>query len=68
LKIEALRKTWRQLKLEAQRCWHLISEEELETMQGTRDELIAVVQQRYGRSREEAEQEVDNFIRSHLGY
>jgi uncharacterized protein YjbJ (UPF0337 family) len=33
-------------------------------MEGDRDNMVGVVQKRYGKAREDAEREVDDFIKS----
>ncbi len=44
--------------------WGELTGDEVERMEGDREELIGKVQEKYGYSREKAEQEVDEFVRS----
>ena len=50
---------WPQLRQRARRHWFHLTQADVETITGTRDELAERVQERYGFSRQEAEKEVD---------
>lgn len=53
----------KQAKGRIQSKWGELTDDEVERMEGDREELIGKVQERYGYSREQAEQEVDAFVR-----
>ncbi len=53
---------WKQLKGKAQQKWGKLTSDELDVIGGKREELVGKVQEKYGWSREEAENEVDQFI------
>ena len=53
----------KQAKGRIQSRWGELTDDEVERMEGDREELIGKVQERYGYSREQAEREVDNFVR-----
>lgn len=55
---------WRQAKGKAQMKWGKLTDDDLDVVQGKREELIGKVQEKYGMAREQAEQEVDEFGRS----
>jgi len=50
---------WPELGQRARRHWFHLTQADVDEMTGTRDELIARVQERYDFSREEATKEVD---------
>ena len=51
----------KQLKGKAKEEWGRLSDDDLDRIEGSRDELVGVIQDRYGKSREEAEKEVDDW-------
>ncbi len=55
---------WKQLKGKAQQTWGDLSDDELEKTKGNRTELIGKIQEKYGKSKEEAKREVDDFFDS----
>lgn len=56
---------WKQLKGKVQQKWGELTNDELDRIAGKREELVGIVQEKYGRSREEAEREVNDFLSSH---
>ena len=52
---------WKQLKGKARKKWGKLTDDDLDRISGSRDELIGVLQERYGKSREEIEKEVDSW-------
>jgi len=50
---------WKQLKGQAKQKWGKLTDDELDRIEGSRDELVGLIQERYGKTREEAEKEVD---------
>lgn len=59
---DILQGQWKQLKGRVQQKWGDITNDELDRIAGRREELVGVIQERYGRSRDEAEREVDEFL------
>lgn len=53
---------WTELKGRAKVKWGKLTDDDLDVVKGRRDELIGRLQQRYGYAREQAEQEVDEFV------
>ncbi len=53
---------WTQVRGKAKEWWGKLTDNDLERIHGQFDELVGVVQQRYGYTREQAEKEVDRFI------
>jgi uncharacterized protein YjbJ (UPF0337 family) len=54
---------WKQLKGKAQQAWGDLTNDDLDKINGNREELVGKVQERYGYARERAEEEVDRFGR-----
>ncbi len=52
---------WKQLKGKAQKKWGHLTNDELDKVNGNRQQLAGLVQERYGKTREEAEAEVQRF-------
>lgn len=50
------------MKGRAQERWGEITGDELDQAQGNREQLEGLIQERYGRSKEEAQREVDQWM------
>lgn len=55
---------WKQIQGRARQKWGELTDDDLETAAGNRDELIGRVQARYGIARDEAERQVDDWQKS----
>jgi uncharacterized protein YjbJ (UPF0337 family) len=55
---------WKQFKGKAQQQWGELTDDDLDRAKGNRQELAGVIQERYGKSREEAEKMVDDWMAS----
>ena len=55
--------SWKQFKGKVKEKWGKLTDDDLTTIAGQRDQLLGKLQQQYGFSREQAEKEVDDFIR-----
>ncbi|MFN3280433.1 MAG: CsbD family protein [Tabrizicola sp.] len=53
---------WKQLKGEAKIMWGKLTYDELAIAEGHTDKLAGKIQERYGKTKEEARREVDNFF------
>jgi uncharacterized protein YjbJ (UPF0337 family) len=53
---------WKQIKGRVKQQWGRLTDDELEQMKGSYDELAGLIQERYGYSREEAMNELDMFL------
>jgi uncharacterized protein YjbJ (UPF0337 family) len=53
---------WKQIKGKVKQQWGRLTDDELDQMSGSYDELAGVIQERYGYSREEAMNELDMFL------
>jgi uncharacterized protein YjbJ (UPF0337 family) len=61
---DRLKGNWKQLKGKARLQWGKISDDEFDQIDGRREILAGKIQERYGKSREQAEWEVDRWINS----
>ena len=52
------------LKGKVQKQWGKLTNDDLDVIEGNRKELVGRVQHRYGYARDQAEKEVDSFVRS----
>ena len=62
---DVLKGKWHQLKGDIKSRWGKLTNDDLDRAEGDAEKLIGRVQERYGYQREEAKQEVDDFIRRH---
>ena len=61
---DILQGKWKQLKGKVQQTWGDLTNDDLDKIDGKRQELVGIVQERYGYSRAEAERQVDDFLSS----
>ena len=54
---------WKQFKGKAQQVWGDLTDDELDIIQGKREELVGRLQTKYGYTKERAEQEADKWAR-----
>lgn len=52
---------WTQFKGKARETWGEMTDDELAEVRGEREQLIGLVQSKYGKARAEAEREVDKW-------
>jgi len=52
---------WKELKGKAQAKWGKLTDDDLDVAMGRKDQLVGVLQERYGKSRDEAEKEVEQW-------
>lgn len=55
---------WKQFKGQMQQKWGKLTNDDLDVIEGKREELIGRLQERYGYARDQAEREADEFVRS----
>lgn len=53
---------WTQFKGTVQKQWGKLTNDELDVIDGRREELVGRIQKQYGISKEEAEKQVDEFL------
>ena len=59
---DVLEGQWKQIKGKVKQQWGRLTDDELDQINGRYDELVGLVQERYGYSRDEAANEVDMFL------
>ncbi|MGH7264603.1 MAG: CsbD family protein [Candidatus Rokuibacteriota bacterium] len=59
---DTLKGQWMQLKGKIRQQWGKLTDDEVEQLQGNSEQLIGRVQERYGYTRQQAEQEVDRWL------
>lgn len=62
---DILKGKWRQLRGEVKQWWGNLTDDDLDKVEGEREKLIGIVQERYGYARDQAEREVDERLRDH---
>jgi len=55
---------WKQLRGKAQQQWGKLTDDDLTYVKGRRVELVGKIQERYGIAKDEAEKQVDNWMRN----
>lgn len=55
--------SWKQIAGRARAKWGDITGDEWASISGRRDEIVGLVQKRYGQGREETEKSVDDWLR-----
>jgi len=58
---DQIKGNWKQFKGQAQQKWGDLTGDDLDRVDGRREELVGVVQERYGIAREQAEKQVKEF-------
>jgi uncharacterized protein YjbJ (UPF0337 family) len=53
---------WREITGAVKERWGKLTDDDLEVIQGKRDQLAGRLQQRYGYAKERAEKEIDDFL------
>ncbi len=61
---EILKGKWKQLTGEAQRQWGKLTGDDIQMIEGDREKLVGKIQERYGKSKDEAEKEVNDWLSS----
>jgi uncharacterized protein YjbJ (UPF0337 family) len=54
---------WKQYKGQIMSKWGKLTDDDIESINGKRTELLGLIQTRYGRDKEQAEVEVDHWIK-----
>jgi uncharacterized protein YjbJ (UPF0337 family) len=61
---DILKGQWKQLRGKARQQWGKLTDDDLTTIRGDRDVLLGKIQERYGRTREEAMRDVDSWLQA----
>jgi uncharacterized protein YjbJ (UPF0337 family) len=52
---------WKQLKGSVKKQWGKLTDDDLSTVEGNRDQLLGKIQERYGLAKDEAQRQLLNF-------
>jgi uncharacterized protein YjbJ (UPF0337 family) len=55
---------WKQFRGRVQQQWGKLTNDDLDTVEGRRTELVGKIQERYGIAKDEAEKQVDTWMRN----
>ncbi|HTP88961.1 MAG TPA: CsbD family protein [Bryobacteraceae bacterium] len=61
---DTLEGNWKQMKGSVREQWGKLTDNDLEQIAGKKDQLLGRIQERYGISREIAQQQADQWLRS----
>jgi len=53
---------WKEIKGKVKSKWAKLTDDDLMLIQGKKDQLSGVLQQRYGLAKEDAERQLDDFV------
>ncbi len=59
---DILKGKWGQLKGRVKEQWGKLTDDEIDQLDGVKDQLVGKVQERYGIAREQAARDVDNWL------
>lgn len=54
---------WKQLKGKARESWGRITDDEWDRAEGNREQIVGMIQEKYGRAKAEAEAEFDEWAK-----
>ncbi|NLD71634.1 MAG: CsbD family protein [Chloroflexi bacterium] len=60
---DILKGRWKQLRGEIRKQWGRLTDDDIDALEGESDRLLGVLQERYGYSRQRAEEELSRFLR-----
>jgi uncharacterized protein YjbJ (UPF0337 family) len=60
---DILQGKWKQLRGRLKESWGVLTDDELDQIEGRRDRLSGKLQERYGYSKQEAEEEIERFLK-----
>ncbi|MCW5890842.1 MAG: CsbD family protein [bacterium] len=61
---DTLKGQWKQLRGHVQKQWGKLTNDDLDQAEGEADILAGKIQERYGRTKEEARKEIDSWLQS----
>jgi uncharacterized protein YjbJ (UPF0337 family) len=68
MKNDTMEGKWKQLKGEAKKQWGNLTDDDYDQAQGDREKMIGKIQERHGKTREDAEREYDNWTSRYEQY
>jgi len=61
---DQIKGSWKQVQGQMKAKWGKLTDDDLTVVAGKRDQLAGVLQQKYGLAKEQAEKELDEFIKA----
>ena len=65
METDVLKGMWTQVRGEAKSKWGKLTDDELDQVEGERDKLLGLLQEKYGYAKVKAEQEINEFLHEH---
>ena len=62
---DILKGKWKQVKGSVQKQWGKLTDDEVDQVEGDASKLAGLIQERYGKTREAAEKEVEEWQKKH---
>jgi uncharacterized protein YjbJ (UPF0337 family) len=59
---DILEGNWKQIRGQIKVMWGRLTDDELDQVDGHRDRLVGIIQEKYGYSRQDAENSVNDFL------
>ncbi len=59
---DILQGTWKQIRGKVQEQWGELTDDDLDKIQGKSDQMVGLLQKKYGFTREEAESQYNDFV------
>ncbi len=59
---DILKGQWKQIRGQIKEWWGVLTDDDLDKINGRRDQLIGVLQQKYGFTKEQATRELDDHL------
>ncbi len=59
---DILEGNWKQIKGQVKEMWGRLTDDELDQIEGRRERLAGILQERYGYTYEEAEEKINDFL------
>jgi uncharacterized protein YjbJ (UPF0337 family) len=60
---DTMKGTWKQFKGKIKEAWGDLTDDELDKAEGKRDQLVGLIQKKYGQSKEEVESRLTQYER-----
>ncbi|MAQ37462.1 general stress protein CsbD [Thioclava sediminum] len=61
---DQIKGSWKEMKGKARENWGELTDDELEEAAGHREQMVGLIQKKYGKTKEDAEREVDTWSSS----
>ncbi len=62
INVDVIEGKWKEFRGKIKERWGKITDSDLDRLQGNREQLAGLLQQKYGYAKEKAEKEIDQFL------